>query len=450
MSKFLMFLVIQPRRLRGLLSNRSLCRRHASSSSRNDAFAAHDEAVKRVPPTQTSSRAEHNARQSAVFNEATAAYFASAEATPDDVVPKLRQIAHEVAWGTERPRILDVGVGTGALARYFSENASVVGIDVSSAMIDEAKKNLTSFEELWVGDVVDYPKHWISQETKPFDVAVFNACFGNVFDQKESLQRAAEVVRPGGRVILAHPLGASFVDELHSRDPTVVPGTLPKTLTDMAKLSSLSFLTPAALYNEPDYYLATYDRQPVAPLAKYLLVRGNVHRGYGRGSKKLGFPTANLPEDLFGPTLRDVPAGVYSCFAIVGDEPTTIRSAVANIGYSPTFTGKENPIKIIEAHIIDREDDDATTPDFYDLPLTLFLVAFQRPERKFPNFSALIANIRNDVALATSVLGADPALLALRNHPQFLAAAHHPNGDPSLSAWVDAATGSCDISVVGG
>jgi len=163
-----------------------------------------------------------------------------------------------------------------------------------------------------------------------------------------------------------------------------------------------------------------------------------VQRGYGRGSKKLGFPTANLPEDLFQSTLADVPAGVYSCFAVVGDEPQLVRPAVANVGYSPTFAEDQNKCKIIEAHLLDRSpnEDDDSPADFYGMPLTLLLVAFQRPERKFPDFPTLVRNIKNDVRVAADGL---LRLDHLRQHPSLLAASTLVD-TAIVRDWIDTTT----------
>lgn len=43
--------------------------------------------------------------------------------------------------------------------------------------------------------------------------------------------------------------------------------------------------------------------------------------GFGRGSKSLGIPTANLDAEKLEPFLKDLPAGVYCGFARVGDSP---------------------------------------------------------------------------------------------------------------------------------
>lgn len=58
------------------------------------------------------------------------------------------------------------------------------------------------------------------------------------------------------------------------------------------------------------------------PLSQRMKFRGKVDSGYGRGGKKLGIPTANLPESLFSNALKDVAAGVYFGWAVIeGDGP---------------------------------------------------------------------------------------------------------------------------------
>ncbi len=57
---------------------------------------------------------------------------------------------------------------------------------------------------------------------------------------------------------------------------------------------------------------------------------GDVVSGYGRGSRELGIPTANLDPDALGSALDGVPPGVYCGWAsIAGSEP---YMAVMSIG----------------------------------------------------------------------------------------------------------------------
>ncbi|CAN0452355.1 unnamed protein product, partial [Ectocarpus sp. 12 AP-2014] len=125
-----------------------------------------------------------------------------------------------------------------------------------------------------------------------------------------------------------------------------------------------------------------------------------VSTGYGRGSKKLGVPTANLPESQFAENLRTLPTGVYFGWAALegaaskegeGDEGDASGGGgdggegpwkcVANVGYSPTFAGQENAEKIVEGHLVGYEGE-----DFYGRTMRMLLAGFQRREKKFASF----------------------------------------------------------------
>jgi riboflavin kinase len=75
---------------------------------------------------------------------------------------------------------------------------------------------------------------------------------------------------------------------------------------------------------------------------------GPVAAGYGRGSKKLGFPTANLPYFDGEIVSHELSTGVYGGYCTVGYQDGTdktinssqIYKCVTNIGLSPTFVGK--------------------------------------------------------------------------------------------------------------
>ena len=148
-------------------------------------------------------------------------------------------------------------------------------------------------------------------------------------------------------------------------------------------------------------------------LSKQMRFRGAVAEGYGRGGKKLGFPTANLPSSLFADALSAVDTGVYFGWAVVegsddGDGEVSSRGhgvpqkAVVNVGYSPTFEGSENAEKIIEAHLMPDEGEGIS--DFYGNVMRLSLIGFLRSEKKFDSFPDLIAAINNDVECAKNLL----------------------------------------------
>lgn len=70
-----------------------------------------------------------------------------------------------------------------------------------------------------------------------------------------------------------------------------------------------------------------------------MLETGPVKSGYGRGSKTLGFPTANLPQFEDFIDKNNLKNGVYSGLTLIegGD---SLLGCVSNIGVSPTFVGQ--------------------------------------------------------------------------------------------------------------
>ena len=161
------------------------------------------------------------------------------------------------------------------------------------------------------------------------------------------------------------------------------------------------------------------------PCERRFAVRGPVAKGYGRGGKKLGFATANLDSDVIGDVLGDLEKGVYAAFyqTAASEEP---KRAVVNVGVAPTFEGQEQPVKLVEAHLLDHDGS-----DLYGDALALLMVAFIRPEMKFDGLDALKAQIGADCETAKSAL-ADVGLNYIEEG--FLKAVSRP-APPSATQW---------------
>lgn len=222
------------------------------------------------------------------------------------------------------------------------------------------------------------------------------------------LSAMASCLKVGGMLFITHPLGADFVKKLHEEDPGTVPHLLPTRNELTERIETTQLPLKMVDWQEQDdngnpMYLAGASKTPYQPLPQVLRFRGTVDSGYGRGGKKLGFPTANLPESLFGKALEDVSTGVYFGWAVV-EGRVGIHKAAVNVGFSPTFEGKENVEKIIEAHLIPDEP----IKDFYGEPMRLALCGFLRPERKFDSFPELMEAITLDVENAKEALDVVP------------------------------------------
>ncbi|OAL44715.1 riboflavin kinase [Pyrenochaeta sp. DS3sAY3a] len=193
-------------------------------------------------------------------------------------------------------------------------------------------------------------------------------------------------------------------------------------------------------------------REPIAgpdtPEAPFpLKLRGPVIKGFGRGSKDLGIPTANIP--LSGLSIAgnsDLSSGIYYGFCTLDhstiassttatsvpsatpdtsvptkssshavadlDYPSTARQTptsaqsngaaattspvvyptVLSIGYNPFYN---NTSRSIEIHILHN-----FAADFYGATLSLLILGFIRPEYDYVSKEALVEDIREDIRVA--------------------------------------------------
>ncbi|TPP66022.1 Riboflavin kinase [Fasciola gigantica] len=121
---------------------------------------------------------------------------------------------------------------------------------------------------------------------------------------------------------------------------------------------------------------------------------GRVVHGFGRGSKKLGIPTANLEEAVVARLPDAIKTGIYFGWARVDDGP--VYKAVVSIGLNPYF---KNSKRSFEAHLLHQFDE-----DFYDSFIQLVILKYHRPERDFESLDALIRCIHEDIQSASRYL----------------------------------------------
>lgn len=182
------------------------------------------------------------------------------------------------------------------------------------------------------------------------------------------------------------------------------------------------------------------------------------------------YPIDKLPASLFQSALESITNGVYFGWAVI-ELPSTMSSteniitkgrnipikAVVNVGYSPTFEGKENKEKIVEAHLITKNSPmtipesassdgsnvvsfDNTTDeiegDFYGETMRLQLIGYLRPEKKFDSFPDLIAQIHRDIGNASWALDSMPFMFSKED--EFV--------QDCTSNWIGSGGGDCSAS----
>jgi len=110
-------------------------------------------------------------------------------------------------------RILEVGVGTGLSLPLYPENVSVVGIDISRHMLDQARvrqarSGLDNVAELMVMDAEN-----MGFKDDSFDKVVAMYVASVVPDPGRLVDEMRRVCKPGGQIFM--------VNHFHSRNPGV-------------------------------------------------------------------------------------------------------------------------------------------------------------------------------------------------------------------------------------
>jgi riboflavin kinase/FMN adenylyltransferase len=132
-----------------------------------------------------------------------------------------------------------------------------------------------------------------------------------------------------------------------------------------------------------------------ACLGRPYSVRGVVVRGEGRG-RHLGFPTANLKVEHADKLIP--PAGIY---AVRGATRGGTHLGALHLGPRPTFEGSP---PTMELHLLDFD------ADLYGEELRVDFVQRLRDVQPFGSAAALVAQMREDVAVAREVLDRETEL----------------------------------------
>lgn len=190
---------------------------------------------------------------------------------------------------------------------------------------------------------------------------------------------------------------------------------------------SLTTTNAPAIEQSPQEAPDPQQQQQQLPLP--IRIIATVVRGFGRGSKDLGIPTANLDcQTMESSTpFDDLPTGIYWGYAKIGNNNKNgerqnignssnpdinnnnnnndieIYKAAISIGYNPTYG---NTKKTVEPHFIAPRHDprryasstgETVLQDFYDQTCRLSVVGYLRPELPFTGLDALVLAIKQDI-----------------------------------------------------
>jgi SAM-dependent methyltransferase len=80
-------------------------------------------------------------------------------------------------------------------------------------MLSKLKKQYPYAKTL-LGDVRD-----LTLPNMSINVVFVNACYPNIVDKRRSIANLGRMMKRGGRLVISHPMGKSFIDGLRPRSP---------------------------------------------------------------------------------------------------------------------------------------------------------------------------------------------------------------------------------------
>ncbi|KAF8919678.1 hypothetical protein CPB85DRAFT_1524845 [Mucidula mucida] len=130
-------------------------------------------------------------------------------------------------------------------------------------------------------------------------------------------------------------------------------------------------------------------------------MEGKVISGFGRGSKELGIPTANLPiDDNLTRWIADINSGVYFGWASLRLPPShPNRTTTPEFIVYPMVMEIGTQRGSAEVHVLHEFE-----ADFYGVEMRVLLTGFIREEKDYANLEALIEDILTDCDVARKSL----------------------------------------------
>ncbi|ASP31854.1 class I SAM-dependent methyltransferase [Labrenzia sp. VG12] len=127
-------------------------------------------------------------------------------------------------------RVLDCGVGTGALSAAFAHEVAqpfdLSAVDISPSMLSEARRNLSDLNLRFDGQIADM--HSLPFETDSFDRVICAHTVEHLGSPKAAISEMCRVLRPGGKLLLVVTRKSALGAYIHLKwrtqrlDPEVV------------------------------------------------------------------------------------------------------------------------------------------------------------------------------------------------------------------------------------
>jgi ubiquinone/menaquinone biosynthesis C-methylase UbiE len=130
---------------------------------------------------------------------------------PQEVMARLREIVSSAGL---RPGevVLDVGTGVGVLIPLIQsyQPAAVLACDVAEQMLQRVQDKYPAVR-IYRADIA-----LLDLASTGLDAIFMNGMYGNIADKPAACRNAARMLRSGGRLVVSHPEGRAFIDQLRA------------------------------------------------------------------------------------------------------------------------------------------------------------------------------------------------------------------------------------------
>jgi 2-polyprenyl-3-methyl-5-hydroxy-6-metoxy-1,4-benzoquinol methylase len=153
-------------------------------------------------------------------------------------------------------QVLDVGCGTGVLIpgllRAMEGAGAICAIDISAAMLEVAQaKGFPDSVSFKLCAIEDF-----QLAGQLFDRVLCNAVFPHLANKAAALRRIHSLLRPGGSIVISHPVGRAAVNQVHAASGPEVAQDLVPAPGELRELLTSAGFSEVSVIDEPEFHLA--------------------------------------------------------------------------------------------------------------------------------------------------------------------------------------------------
>ncbi len=159
-------------------------------------------------------------------------------------------------------KILDIGTGTGIMIPFYEKylvDGSVVAVDYSEKMIKaacvkypEKDHPMVSYK---VSDVYDL------KYDEEFDLVVCFSCFPHFIDQPLAIKILSNVLRKGGRLVVAHSDSADKINGVHMNSGVEIKNDFLPTMKQLKLMMKENRLTVTFERDDQSYFICIAQKE---------------------------------------------------------------------------------------------------------------------------------------------------------------------------------------------